>query len=170
MTAMKARKPAFLQWLALMVALGIATFYAGHFGLLSRIWLGDASHMSAAVAALVLGTAGYIGYMCWIVPEKWERGEDIEYGRISRFKRGLSEIEDHAEWCPVAETLSPALGLVGTIMGLEQQALALREGGDVLGLLGTALYSTFAGVVGLAIIVLLSHVLSSALRKARRHG
>lgn len=162
-----ARKPAFLQWLALIVAMGIATFFCGWFGLLTRIWRDDSSHMSSVVAALVIGTAAYIGYLCWRVPERTtvdlDEFVDIYYER-------LAWIEDGAEWCPVAETLSPAIGLVGTIFGLEQQAVALREGGDVLGLLGTALYSTLAGVTGLAVVVVLSYVLASALRGARRHG
>lgn len=156
---MIARKPAFLQWLSLVVAMGIATFFAAWFGLLARIWRDDSSHMSSLVAALVVGTAIYIGYLCWRVPEDGWRDPDT-----------LLEIEHNAEWGGVAADLSPALGLAGTVFGLSQQATALRDGGDVLGLLGTALYSTLAGVTGFAVVLVLSHVLAAALRKARRHG
>jgi predicted permease len=163
---MTAHKPAFLQWLSLIVAMGIATFFAVYFGLVARIWHDDASHMSSLVAALVVGTSGYIGYLCWRVPEYvgWSHDEDdVPPGWLR-----LSELEDASEWGGVAADLSPAIGLAGTIYGLAQQAVALKEGGDVLALLGTALFSTLAGVTGFAVLLVLSHVLASSLRKARR--
>lgn len=159
---MTSRKPAFLQWLSLIVAMGIATFFAAHFGLLARIWNDDTSHMSSLVAALVVGTAVYIGWLCWRVPD--DVSDDLSF-----FDK-LGEIEDAAEWPGVACDLCPAIGLAGTVYGLAQQAVALKEGGDVLALLGTALFSTLAGVSGFAVVLVLSHVLQSSLRRARRNG
>lgn len=158
---MTARKPAFLQWLSIVVAMGIAAFYAGHFGLLSRIWRDDLSHASSLVAALVIGTAAYIGYLCWRVPDAGNYADELDT---------VAEIEDSAEWGGIAADLSPAIGLCGTVYGLSQQAVALREGGDVLAMLGTSLFSTLAGVSGFAIVLVLSHVLNASLRKARRNG
>lgn len=159
---MLARKPAFLQWLSLVVAMGIATFYAVHFGLIARIWRDDTSHASSLVAALVFGTAIYIGVLCWRVPEGvWCLAD----------RDRVSELEHAAEWNGVAADLSPALGLAGTVWGLAQQSEALKgEGGDVLALLGTALFSTLAGVTGFAVVLVLSHVLNASLRRARRAG
>lgn len=166
---MMARKPAFLQWLALVVAMGIAAFYAGHFGVLSRIWRDDLSHASSLVAALVVGTTAYIGLLCWRVPDELPTDtmarEEVDYWFDT-----ITEIEDANEWSGVAADLSPAIGLAGTIWGLAQQAAALREGGDVLALLGTALFSTLSGICGFSAILILSHVLQSSLRGARRNG
>lgn len=157
-TPILARKPAFLQWLSLIVAMGIATFFAGWFGLLTRIWHDDASHMSSLVAALVVGTAAYIGFLCWRMPD----------GLLIDHLDDVCEIEDAAEWGGVAADLCPAVGLIGTVYGLAAQAVALKEGGDVLGLLGTALFSTLAGVSGFAVVLILSHVLNSSIRRVRR--
>jgi threonine/homoserine/homoserine lactone efflux protein len=165
---MTPRKPAFLQWLSLIVAMGIATFFAVYFGLVARIWHDDASHMSSLVAALVVCTAIYIGWLCWRVPEYVGPFRDESHDDTLAGWRRLSELEDASEWGGVAADLSPAIGLAGTIYGLAQQAVALKEGGDVLALLGTALFSTLAGVTGFALLLVLSHVLSSSLRKARR--
>jgi predicted permease len=156
-----ARNAAFLQWLSVVVAMGIALFFAAYFGLVARIWRDDSSHMSSVIAALVVGTAAYIGWLCWRVPDACSRG-----ARLAE----VSEIEDAAEWGGIAADLCPAIGLAGTIYGLAQQAVALKEGGDVLALLGTALFSTLSGVTGFAIVLILSHVLNSSLRRARRHG
>lgn len=164
---MIARKAAFIQWLALAVAMGIAAYFAAYFGLLSRVWRDDASHMSSLVAALVVGTAIYIGWLCWRVPEMDPDPDAFSARTASKLHRIL-EIEHAAEWAGVAADLSPALGLAGTIWGLAQQAVALKAGGDVLALLGTALFSTLAGVSGFAIVLVLSHVLNASLRKARR--
>lgn len=155
------RRQAFLSWLAVSIAFGIAAFFAGYFGLMARIWNSDLSHMSSVVAALTVATALYIGVLCWSVPDgDWFHG----------FHERMRSLEDQAEWCGTAADLAPALGLIGTIYGLAQQAMALRDGGDVLALLGTALYSTFAGVSGFAIILVLSHVLSASLKRARRNA
>jgi hypothetical protein len=156
-----AHKPAFLQWLSIVLAMGIAVFFAAYFGLVSRIWRDDSSHMSSVVAALVVGTAAYIGWLCWRIPDA-----EVGSGRLDK----VSEIEDAAEWGGIAADLCPAIGLAGTIYGLAQQAAALREGGDVLALLGTALFSTLCGVTGFAIVLVLSHILSSSLRRARRNA
>ena len=158
---MVARKAAFVQWLSVVAAMGIAVFFAAHFGLVGRIWRDDSSHLSSVVAALVIGTAAYIGWLCWRIPEA---------GASSGGVSDVLEIEEAAEWGPVAADLCPAIGLAGTIYGLAQQALVLKEGGDVLPLLGTALFSTLCGVTGFAIVVILSHVLNSSLRRARRHA
>jgi hypothetical protein len=155
------RKPAFLQWLSVVVAMGIAVFFAGYFGLIARIWRDDTSHMSSVVAALVVGTAAYIGWLCWRIPDASYR---------SRSLAEISEIEDAAEWGGIAADLCPAIGLAGTIYGLAQQAVALKEGGDVLALLGTALFSTLCGVTGFAIVLVLSHILNASLRRARRNA
>src|SRR5581483_1296637 len=155
------RRAAFLQYLAVVVALAIAVFFAGWFGLLARVWSSDASHMSSVVAALTLATVIYIGVLTWHVPDgEWFHG----------FHERMRSLEDHQEWCGTAADLSPALGLIGTIFGLAEQAMALREGGDVLALLGTALFSTMSGVTGFAVILVLSHVLSSSLKRARRNA
>jgi hypothetical protein len=154
-------KAAFLQWLSVAVALGIAAFFASYFGLIVRIWRDDLSHMSSLIAALVVGTAAYIGWLSWRVPET-----DLRGVRLAE----VVEIEDAAEWGGVAADLCPALGLAGTIYGLAQQAVALKQGGDVLALLGTALFSTLCGVTGFAIVLILSHILNSSLRRARRNA
>lgn len=167
---MTARKPAFLQWLSLIVAMGIAVFFAYYFGIVARIWHDDASHMSSLVAALVAGTAAYIGWLCWRVPEGLRSTDYATTDETPPGWRRLLEIEDASEWGGTAADLAPALGLIGTVFGLSQQATALKEGGDVLALLGTALFSTLTGVAGFAVIVVLSHVLTSALRRARRYA
>ena len=160
-------KPAFLQWLSVVVAMGIATFFAAYFGLLGRVWHDDVSHMSSLVAALVVGTAAYIGYLCWRVPERVPT-DDFDYVRL--FSATVGAVEDASEWNGIAADLCPAIGLAGTIYGLAQQAAALKEGGDVLALLGTALFSTLCGVTGFAIVLILSHILNSSLRRARRNA
>jgi predicted permease len=66
---MVARKAAFVQWLSVVAAMGIAVFFAAYFGLVSRIWRDDSSHLSSVVAALVIGTAAYIGWLCWRIPD-----------------------------------------------------------------------------------------------------
>jgi flagellar motor component MotA len=99
--------------------------------------------------------------LCWRVPDAGSHGDSLAE---------VLEIEDAAEWGAIAADLCPAIRLAGTIYGLAQQAVALKEGGDVLALLGTALFSTLSGVTGFAIVVILSHVLNSALRRARRHA
>jgi len=155
------RRAAFFQFLAVAVALSIAVFFAGWFGLLTRIWVSDLSHMSSVIAALTLATTIYIGVLCWFVPDgEWFHG----------FHERMRKLEDASEWCGTAADLSPALGLIGTIYGLAQQAIALREGGDVLALLGTALFSTMAGVTGFAVILVLSHTLNASLKRARRNA
>ena len=155
-----ARKPAFLQWLSIVVAIGI-TIFATYFGLVARIWRDNSSHMSSLIAALVVGTAAYIGWLCWRIPDDGLRG-----GRLDK----VVEIEDASEWGGIAADLCPAIGLAGTIYGLAQQAVALKEGGDVLALLGTALFSTLCGVTGFAIVLILSHILNSSLRRVRRNA
>lgn len=158
---MVARKAAFLQWLSVVVAMSITGYFVTYFGLMTRIWRDDLSHMSAVILALVVGTTLYVGWLCWRVPE---------VGSDQRRLAEVVELEDAAEWGGIAADLCPALGLVGTIYGLAQQAVALKQGGDVLALLGTALFSTLCGVSGFAIVVVLSHVLNSSLRRARRNA
>ena len=158
---MLARKAPFMQWLSIVVATGIAFFFATYFGFVERIWRDDLSHMSAVIAALVTGTAAYLGWLCWRVPDVGSHG-----GRLVE----ILELQDAAEWSDIAADLCPAIGLAGTIYGLAQQAVALKQGGDVLALLGTALFSTLCGVTGFAIVLILSHVLNSSLRRARRYA
>lgn len=154
------KRMAFFSWLAVTIATFIGLFFAGHFGLLSSIWHKDLSYMSSVIGALVICTIAYLGCLSWMVPDKWFHG----HHEICRL------LEDQANWGLVAADISPALGLCGTIFGLSQQAAALREGGDVLGMLGTSLFSTLAGVAGFAIIILQTHLLESSLRRARRNA
>src|SRR5580704_9479475 len=88
-----ARKAAFLQWLSIVVAMAIAFFFAAYFGLVARIWRDDSSHMSSVVAALAVGTAAYIGWLCWRMPDACSRRDSLAE---------LSEIEDAAEWGGIA--------------------------------------------------------------------
>lgn len=154
---MMPRRAAFLQWLAIMIGLSIAAFYAGYCGLIDRIWKNDLSHMSVVIAAVAVGSALYIGMLCWKVPDNFQHAD----GR-------LSYLEDGSEWGGFAANVCPMLGLFGTVYGISLQTAALKEGGDVLSLLSTALFTTMCGVLACAAIGLLNFVLQAALRRGRR--
>lgn len=129
-----------------LVIFGVA-FFAYRWGVFQTIWANDASYMTSAIATLVVGTMIWLGWQAWRVD--------------------ASSLEPSSDFGQEAQLLAPALGMLGTVIGLSMQAKALVAGAAGLGALSTSLFTTGTGIAAFILIKVLTMNLEAGIRRAR---
>src|SRR6185312_8132554 len=162
------RKTFVAHWIICLVCLGVFSF-AWRYGVPQLIWASDASYMTSAIAALVVGTAIWLGWQAWHVdspspaqifglrPSIWKEGAPMRGGPLP-----------NADFGQEAQLLAPALGMLGTVIGLSMQAKALVAGAASLGALSTALFTTGVGIAGFIVLKVLTLNLEAGIKRAGR--
>ena len=143
------RRQTFLShWIICLLCAGGFSF-AWHYGVPQLIWAnGDAGWFGLAVGALVLSAMARLGWLAW-----W-------------LDSGASNVD--ASDGHVAAILSPAIGMLGTIVGLSK---VFAAGGDTVAMIQqakTAFYSTGCGIVGMMVIMVLTHFLEAGIKRGAR--
>jgi|SRR6185312_10489574 len=145
-----------------LVCLGVFSF-AWRYGVPQLIWASDASYMTSAIAALVVGTAGWLGWQAWEA--------DSRYWQENKSQTDLELVASpyaSSDFGQEAQLLTPALGMLGTVIGLSMQAKALVAGAASLGALSTSLFTTGVGIAGFIVLKVLTLNLEAGIRRAGR--
>ena len=148
------------HWIICLICAGAFAF-AHAYGIPQLIWASDASYMTSAIAALVVGAAVWLGWQAWLsdTPEI-----DMENGGFvpgSWYKTKAT-----SDFGQEAQLLAPALGMLGTVIGLSLQAKALVAGAAGLGALSTSLFCTGAGIAGFIVLKVLTLNLEAGIKRA----
>jgi hypothetical protein len=133
------------HWIISLVCAAMFAF-AYAYGIPQLIWASDQSYMTSAIAALVVGAAIWLGWQAWLADSGFANSD---FGQE-------------------AQLLAPALGMLGTVIGLSMQAKALVAGAAGLGALSTSLFTTGAGIAGFIIIKVMTLNLEVGIRRAGR--
>ena len=148
----------FLSHFLLCLAVAGAAFFAWKNAVFAMIWANDLSMMTSAIGALFVGTAMWLGWQAW-------RQDDFASATI---RSDRPQYEGDSGFGHLAALLSPALGMLGTTIGLSMQAKSLAGGATSFVALATSLYSTGCGVAAYILIMLLTFNLEQGIRRARR--
>ena len=126
---MPREKQTFLRFFAILLAVVAGFAIAIYLDAPQKVWRGDASMMTSAIAALLILSTARIGVASW------------------RSDTRVADFGHHAaKWAMM-------LGLIGTALGLSMQAATLASAGLAsLGALSTALYTTACGVAASMLI------------------
>lgn len=154
------------HWVLCLIIFGIA-FFAYHWGVFQTIWVNDASYMTSAIAALVIGTMVWLGWQAWkadsqpirhwvTMPQAYTKPVGMTWPKVS------------ADFGHDAQFLAPSFGMLGTVIGLSMQAKALVAGAAGLGALSTSLFTTGAGIAGVIILKVLTMNLEAGIRRNER--
>lgn len=158
----------FLGHFVICLAAGAGAFFAWRAGVFAAIWGADESRMTSAIAALLVVSAVELGRQAWradnpgvVSPvsgktwdakqERWREPARPEFGHL-------------------AMLMAPALGMLGTVIGLSLQAEALVGGAAAFGPLATGLYSTGCGIAAFVLIAVMTFNLESAARRGGRNA
>lgn len=142
------------HWILCLICAG-AFWFGWAYGIPQFVYASDASMMTSAIAVLVAGSAAWLGWQAW-------RAED----RIVVNDRLVAAA--NSDFGEEAQLLAPALGMLGTVIGLSMQAKALVAGAAGLGALSTSLFTTGAGIAGFIILKILTMNLEAGLKRAAR--
>lgn len=149
------------HWVICLICMGAFAF-AHAYGIPQLIWASDASYMTSAIAALVVGAAVWLGWQAWRLDSLGEYiGLDINS------KHSFRPLSANSDFGQEAQLLAPALGMLGTVIGLSMQAKALVAGAAGLGALSTSLFTTGAGIAGFIVLKILTLNLEAGIRRAR---
>ena len=149
----------FLTHFVLSLAVASAAFFAWRAGILLTVWQNDASMMTSAIAAGLLGSVIWLGWQAWRVGSDRPISRDA-YGRFLPQPHTADASFGH-----LAERALPMLGLFGTAFGLSLQAKALAGGAAAFAPLATSLYCTAAGVLAALIVAVMTFNLEVGLRR-----
>lgn len=143
------------HWIICLVCAGGFAF-AWHYGAPQLIWANDQSYMTSVIAALFVATAAWVGWQAWIAGDQ-------------RFWLNRKASDAAAsDFGHLAALLAPALGMLGTAIGLSMQAKALAGGSTSFLALATSLYSTGTGVAAFILINVIVFNLEAGIKKAGR--
>lgn len=149
----------FLSHIVICSACAALAYFAWQSGALIMVWQTDASMMTSVIAVLFLVTAGWLGWQAWLADEPPQiDGEDWD----------SLKSRANADFGHLAALLSPALGMLGTAIGLSLQAKALVNGAASFGALSTALFTTACGIAGFILISVLVFNVEAGVRRAGR--
>jgi|SRR6185312_6400456 len=149
-----------------LVCLGVFSF-AWRYGVPQLIWASDASYMTSAIAALVVGTAVWLGWQAWIADSY--SGVEAVYTPTPDGSTVFRRMQGpNADFGQEAQLLTPALGMLGTVIGLSMQAKALVAGAASLGALSTSLFTTGVGIAGFIVLKVLTLNLEAGIKRAGR--
>jgi len=141
-----------------LACMGLA-FFAWVNGVPQTIWANDMSMMTTVIAALFMGTAGWLGWQAWKLGDQ------------------RSEIGDHltvdrrlppSDFGHLSERLCVMAGFVGTAVGLSLQAKSLAGGATSFTALATSLFTTASGGTAAALIAIMTFNLEAGIRRVRR--
>jgi hypothetical protein len=140
----------FLSHFVICLACIVLAFFAFVNGAPQTIWATDMSMMTSVIAALFVGTAGWLGWQAWKVG-------DLTVGA-----------PPHSDFGHLSERLCVMAGFVGTAVGLSLQAKSLSGGATSFTALATSLFTTASGGTAAALIALMTFNLEAGIRRARR--
>lgn len=141
---MRASRQCFLAHFMICLALCAGLFFATMRGVPQMVFASDISMLTSAIAALFIGSALYLGWLCW---------------RLS--PATVSTIEKQAEFGWLAGETCVRLAIVGTAIGLIAQAKLLLGGTAGLLPLSTSLLCTATGIsASIALNVLTFNLIS----------
>ena len=128
-------KLTFLAHFVICLACAAFAFFAWTRGIPQMVWEnGAAGWFGAIVAILVLAAA------VWLGRQAWREEHDASFGRL-------------------VELLCPAVGMLGTVVGLSE---AFAHVGDQMAMIRqghTAFYSTGSGIVGMIVVMVMVYSL-----------
>lgn len=158
----------FTAHFVICLAVAAGAFFAYRAGALAAVWRADQSMMTSVIAGLFLLTAAVLGREAWRADNPGTVVSPIS-GKVWDHKaQKWGAPSARADFGHLAMLLSPALGMLGTVLGLSLQGQALMNGAAAFGALGTSLYSTGAGVSGLIAAALMTFNLESGMRRGGR--
>lgn len=141
----------FLQCFLVCLSYLTLAFFGWDYGVLQNVWTTDASHMSAIIGGVFVIVCSYMAFASFRLEQHdFKRAEaDASLGRAAAF-------------------LVTLIGLLGTVLGLRSQVLAMgavdvSNPQNILSFisaigsaLGTALYATASGIVAAIGITILT--------------
>ncbi len=145
----------FLNHFVICLAIAAGGWFALEAGVIQTVVANDQSHMTSVIAVVFIGSVAWLGRQAWRVdglsPYSNPRGRSLD-----------------AAFGHLAERLLPMFGLFGTAFGLSVQAKALVGGAAAFGPLATSLYCTACGVLGAALVAVMTFNLEAGIRRAGR--
>ena len=134
----------FLAHFIIVLACAGASFFAWQRGIPQLVWANDvAGWFGLAIGAVTISAMLWLGWQAWRIDHA-----DASYGHL-------------------VSLLCPAIGMLGTVVGL---SLSLSKVGDPVQMIAsahTAFYSTGAGIVGMIVVMLMTHSLEVGIKRAR---
>jgi hypothetical protein len=131
-----------------MLAICATLFFAFVYGLPQKIWQTDVSKMTSLLAALLVGSSFYLGWLAWNLSPST-----------------AASIEKKADFGWWIEEKFLRLGLLGTVFGLSLQAETLATGTVGFAPISTAFYSTMVGVTCSLIIAFMNRNLQTGIER-----
>lgn len=128
-------KPTFFRWFLLMIFLAVTSFYGLIDGFFKSLYVLEVSHISFLIIFLTLGTLLHVGWVCWNLKTT-----------------SLTFSQSRLMWLNEMISISPLLGIMGTVVGFVLQANTLVSGSAGLAPLTTSFFATMFGV-GAAIVL-----------------
>ena len=142
------------HWILCLICAG-SFWFAWGYGIPQLVYASDASMMTSAIAAMVVGSAAWLGWQAWLAEDR-----AVVNGRLV-----AAASSDFGE---EAQLLAPALGMLGTVIGLSMQAKALVAGAAGLGALSTSLFTTGAGIAGFIVLKVMTLNLEAGIKRVTR--
>lgn len=134
----------FLSHFVLCLACAGVSFFAWSRGVPQAVWANDvAGWFGVTIGAVTLSAMLWLGVQAWRIDSA-----DASYGHL-------------------VALLCPAIGMLGTVVGLSQSLAKVGEPVQMIASAHTAFYSTGAGIVGMIVTMLLTHSLEAGMRRAR---
>jgi MotA/TolQ/ExbB proton channel family len=146
------QRSTFTAHFVLCLAFSAGAFFAYQAGIPQMVAANDvARYFGAAIGLLFVWTAVWLGWQAW-------RTDDAD---------AYVEGKGNASFGHLVELLCPAIGMLGTVVGL---SLAFKDAGSPEMFKGatTAFYSTGAGITAMILVMLMTASLEAGIRRARR--
>jgi MotA/TolQ/ExbB proton channel family len=157
----------FLSHLVICLACAGVAFFAWANGVPQTIWANaEARWFGVAIGILVVSAMGWLGGQSWIVDLLSDKSRVANYFPHAT-KITVVGLPD-ASYGHLVGLLCPAIGMLGTIVGLSE---VFARGGDTIAMIQkaqTAFYSTGCGIVAMIIAMILTHNLESGIKRAGR--
>lgn len=157
----------FLSHFVLVLAIAAGAFFAYQAGIPQMVAANDVARwFGGTIGALFVWTAIWLGWQAWLVDTQpktvwWMRPQGTPTSSV------ISAPEVSASFGHLVELLCPAIGMLGTVVGL---SLAFKDAGSSAMFAGarTAFFSTGAGIVAMILTMALTFNLERGIARARR--
>lgn len=153
----------FISHFVLVLAISNGAFFAYQAGIPQMVAANDVARwFGGAIGALFVWTAIWLGWQAWLTDSDPYCGTD-EHGA---YEEGPGSRSD-ASFGHLVELLCPAIGMLGTVVGL---SLAFKDAGSSAMFAGarTAFFSTGAGIIAMILTMAMTYSLECGIRRARR--
>lgn len=133
----------FLSHFVICLVCAGASFFAWTKGVPQAVWGNDvAGWFGVAIGSLAISAAIWLGWQAWRVD-----GADASYGRL-------------------VELLCPAIGMLGTVVGLSQSLAKVGDPVQMIASAHTAFMSTGCGIVAMIVVMVMVHSLDAGIKRA----